>query len=486
MPTNHQRTIALGFGLALVASCTADVPTDSNAPTTALSLVPAAGKVRVCHKPGSVARILEIGADGVADHLAHGDYISTLLVSHDAAQPADHAHFTTISNALAAARTSRAAAGETTAAACRITILVSSDTYQGTIGSVSGILEHFPLVVDFPDITLHGAFVMGLDAAGRATGDGVNGGQTTLTPLEPLPFDGSVSTPIIIANGHPNGSAGNGLEVQGFVFQSGHDPVVDAGGQAILSLRTTGLTIRGNRFEGGFTESIDLRASSASVLENHLGGTAGTCDVCLAGPGAYHAQGNRLLAGGIPGIVASPTVGLPVPPEVEPFVLPATAEMWADVRNNEVRDHQRLPVGVGIRMDAVGVAAPNVHGTIHAIVQDNTLLNNRFGMIVHAAFPTATTDRRGDVDLTLGGNVFQGSCEVNLLVSFARHTTALGLTNNPYLLNSTFRLTLGGDVSWEDVWFSHPAGFGNTLEVDGGAIANGARQFYHPEPCSVS
>jgi hypothetical protein len=51
-------------------------------------------------------------------------------------------------------------------------------------------------------------------------------------------------------------------------------------------------------------------------------------------------------------------------------------------------------VGVGIQLDAVGVLAPNVHGTIHAIVQDNLLVNNRFGMIVHAAFPVAGTDRR--------------------------------------------------------------------------------------------
>ena len=65
--------------------------------------------------------------------------------------------------------------------------------------------------------------------------------------------------------------------------------------------------------------------------------------------------------------------------------------MWVDIRNNEVRDHLRTPVGVGIRMDAVGVGAPNMYGTIHAVVQDNLLVNNRFGMIVHGAFPVANT-----------------------------------------------------------------------------------------------
>ena len=62
----------------------------------------------------------------------------------------------------------------------------------------------------------------------------------------------------------------------------------------------------------------------------------------------------------------------------------------------------------------------------------------------------------------------------------------LGLANTPYLLNSTFDLTLNGDVSWDDVWFGHPDGFGNTLVVDGNVIPNGSRQFYNPAPCVTS
>ena len=172
-----------------------------------------------------------------------------------------------------------------------------------------------------------------------------------------------------------------------------------------------------------------------------------------------------------------------MPAGVEAFTLPATAEIWADIRNNAVSGHLRTPVGVGIRMDAIGVSAPNVYGTIHAVVQDNLLVNNRFGMIVHAAFPVNNTNRNGNVELTLGGNVFQQTCQANLLVSLSRHTTGLGLNNAPYLLNSTFQLTLNGDLDWADAWYSHPAGFGNTLVVDGATIANGARQFYSAAGC---
>ena len=483
MPFPHLRALALGVSAVLLASCVSDVPTAITPSPATRSAGHFDTKVSVCHRPDTQGRILEIGADGVADHVAHGDYVSTLRVSHDPALPADAAQFATIGDALAAARASRVLAGETTAAACRITIVVSPGTYIGTVGPASGLLEHFPLIVDVPDITLQGALAMAIDGSGRATGDGTTGDESVLAPAVPLPFVGGVSTPIIFANAHPGGSAGDGLVVQGFVFRSGHDPLVDGGGQGILSLRATGLTVRGNRFEGGFTESLDLRAGSADVIQNHLAGTVGTCDMCLAGPGSYTVVGNRLLGGGIPGIAVTPTVLLPVADGVEQYVLPATAETWADIRNNEVRDHQRVPVGVGIRMDAIGVGASTVHGTVHAVVQDNALLNNRFGIMVHGGFVAASTDRRGDVDLTLGGNVFQGSCQANLFVSFARHQTGLGLQNTPYLLNSTFRLALNGDVSWADAWYSHRAGFGNTLVVDGSVIAEGARQFYSQTSC---
>lgn len=490
---NRPLAPALALGTLLLASwllisCSADSPVSPSARPTALSLLPAAGKVMICHHPASQARIMEIGSGGAADHIGHGDYITTLLVSTDAIQPADGAHFRTITGALAAARASRTAAGELTSGACRITIVVAPGTYEGVEKDATADQEQFPLMVDMPDITLKGSMVMTLDADGRATGEANGGVETVLAPVDPLSFIDQLSMPIIAVNGHPGGSAGNGLLVEGFAFQSGHDPAVDAGGQAILALRVTGLVIRGNRFEGGFTESIDARAASAEVIRNHLAGTAGTCDLCLAGPGKFEVSGNRLMAGGIPGIAVSPTVLLPVPAGVEQYVLPASAETWADIRNNEVRDHERLPVGVGVRFDAIGVGAPDVAGSIHAVVQGNSLINNRFGMIVHGAFPVAGTLLRGDVTLALGENVFEGSCQNDVLVAFSRHQTGLGIDARPrpYLMGSTFTLDLMENLVWDDLWFSHPEGFGNTLIVDGEVIPNGERRFYDPTGCPAA
>ena len=82
--------------------------------------------------------------------------------------------------------------------------------------------------------------------------------------------------------------------------------------------------------------------------------------------------------------------------------------------------------------------------------------------------------------LNLAHNRIAGSCQAPLLVAFTRHTGALGVTVNPYLVNSTFALALGGDVAWADAWYAHPDGLGNTLLVDGVLQPTGTRVAYDP------
>ena len=468
----------------VVAACSADAPTEAphRARPRYQSASMASDHVAICHRTGSGSGQLTVARAALAAHLVHGDYVTTLLVSHESVGASDGIHFPRIGDALGAARAGRIDRGELTEAACRITIDVDSDVYMGTaVGQPLGTVERFPMIVDVPDITLRGALVMRLDEAGRATGAGATDAATVLVSIEPLPTVDGAPMPIIIANSHPDGSAGSGLTVEGFVFRSGAAPPVAPAGQGVLGVRTSGLTIRGNRFER-FTEAVDLRASSAEVVQNLAEGTD-ACDLCLAGPGTYRATGNRILAGAMQGIIAIGAPVLPTPSRVEPYDPPAAAETWVEIRNNEVRDHNRLPAGSAVRVDAVGIGAPNVHNTTHVVIRDNRLAGNRFGITVHAGFPVAASARSSDVDVMLGGNDIVQSCQARMLVGLARQNTALGLANGPYLLNSRFTLSLGGDMSWDDVWYAHPAGFGNTLIVDGQMIANGSRQFYTTQGC---
>nr|MBA3403934.1 hypothetical protein [Gemmatimonadaceae bacterium] len=355
-----------------------------------------------------------------------------------------------------------------------------------TAVSPNPAFELFPLVIDVPDITLRGALKMQVDGGGRATGVGEGGDATTFAPNPAVSTASQSSTTsvaerIIIVNGHPDGPKGHGAVIEGFVFQSGRAPADTAvGGQGIGSFRVRDLVVFGNRFEGGFNSSMDLQASSARVERNHLSGPGSSCDICLAGPGDYIARDNRVLGGGIPGILVFPAVSLPTPSQVEPYTLPATALVTALIVNNEVRDHLKKPVGVGLRVGAVGVGAASVVGTSKVTFTGNNLVNNMFGILIEGAFISRTdaTQRRGHIEVTTSGNTFSQSCQNDVLVSLSNSQTAIGVATGPSLVNSTYNITFGADIPWDKAWFSHPAGTGNTLIVNGLNIATGSRRAY--------
>ncbi len=478
MPTAHPRYFASSAGLLgailVLASCAGDPPTGADEAPSGASQA-SLSRLSVCHRSGATGTIVEIPPADLAERLRQGDYLTSLVVSLESGQPSDGAHFRHIGDALAAAREGRLARGETRTAACRITITIAAGNFRGTSGDVRGRdLEHFPLVVDVPDLTLRGAMRMRLDAKGRATGAAVDQVVTALTPIEPLGLPVGADTPLILATGDPGVSSGHGLTVEGFVMRSGWAGL-GAGSFAVFGFQVRRLIIRGNRMEEGFVVPLDLRATSARIERNHISGT-GLCDICLAGPGYFKVTGNRLLAGAIEGILTTPAIDVPSAPGA-----PATALLTAEITNNEVRDHRYLPSGAGIRIGAVGLGAPTVHGTSHVTIRDNLLVNDNFALMIEGSFPDVGST--GDIDASLGGNVFRQSCQADLLVAFARHTTGLGLNDDPYMVNSTYRLSLGGDLPFSAAWFSHPKGLGNRLVVDGRVIANGARRHFDEESC---
>ncbi len=474
----------------LGAAVTAALLTSCSDPVTS----PTGEQLSICHISGSTGSLLDIRASELPGHRGHGDYVARLIVDKKSLAIGDSIHFSRIGDAVAFARAIRIARNETSTASCRITIAVVAGVFQGSIKeSADPTFERFPLVLDVPDLTLLGSFVMPVDKSGRATGtdsSAVAGVPTTTLVANPgLISVLGIGNPLlkqaedlIVVNAHPDGPRGDGSVIEGFVFQSGNAAAgAVIGGQAIFGMRARDLVIRGNQFESNFTESLELRAMTATLDKNYVKGLGGSCGFCLFGPGDYQVTNNRDVGpGGIPGILIWPAILLPVPLSVEQYVLPASALVTATVKNNEVRNHQATPVGVGLRIAAIGLGAPDVIGSVRVVAQDNELANNRFGLILEAGFPVVNTMLRGDIDVSLKGNAMTGSCQNGMLVSLSRHTTALGLQSGPALKNSSYTVALGGDIAWKDVWYSHPAGAGNTLTVDGQPIDNGARVAYDP------
>lgn len=439
-------------------------------------ITPPVAEVSVCHFASGRSTSARIAFTALQGHLAHGDYINELYVSPRGAHVED-IEFATISDALLAARNTRLDRGELLVSACRITIIVDAGDYRGSVSAPdSANPEPFPLVIDVPDITLRGAFAMGIDGDNRATGVAAEPGTT----LIPSPALASVDHAIVAINGHPGGSAGHRVIVEGFVFQSGRAAgETVAQGLGVLTMRVSDVVIRDSRFETNLASAVDLRASTGTVERIYFSGVGSSCDICFAGPGSYVARGNRLVGGGIPGVLVFPAIVLPVPPSVEQFTLPTVAHVEALVENNEVRGHLAKPVGVGLRVGAVGVGAANVRGSVTATFRNNSLINNTLGVLVEGGFVGASSTGTF-IDLTTTNNRITGSCQNDLLVVFSRGGQAYGASPGPSVTNSAFKLTFSGDLDWSRAWFRHIGGLGNTLTVNGETIANGQFHAYDP------
>jgi len=481
-PFSSMPAVTSVLGTLLAAACNPTNPSDLGGRLGSSRLVAVAPAVWVCHfRDDGTGVELTVSAPALAGHIAHGDYLTRLEV--DPLGPTgDGIHFLRITDALGVARAARLAHNELQAANCRITISVAAGAIVGTTGTPpDATTEKFPVVIDVPDITLKGAFAMEVDADGRATGTSAGGSGTSLAPISPLLGGGTgpVSEMIVFINGQTNGSAGHRAVVEGFAFHSGRAPAdVSIGGIAIGSLRVSDIVIRSNRFDNNLNSGVDLRASSGVVERIHLSGSANSCDVCLAGPGSYVFRDSRLVGGGTPGVLVLPAVVLTVPPGIEQYVPPASSHVNVVVENNEVRDHLKKPVGVGLRLGGIGVGAPNVVGNVTARFTNNTLANNTFGIIVEGAFVRNLPNQRADITLTTSGNVITGSCQHDLYVALPPSQVGLGLTTGLPLESSTYNLTLGSDLSWATAWYAHPDGFNNTLIVNGGVVSTGNNTAY--------
>src|SRR5205085_10007384 len=136
--------------------------------------------------------------------MAQGGYVVSLFVDKTSAV-GDSMHFRTIGDALAVVRAGRLARNELDAAACRITISVADGNIAGTAAASSdATIEHFPLIIDVPAVSLVGALRMGVDADGRASGAATTAASTFVpVPALTVPTTGAqagVSEEIIVVN----------------------------------------------------------------------------------------------------------------------------------------------------------------------------------------------------------------------------------------------------------------------------------------------
>jgi hypothetical protein len=434
----------------------------------------------MCRTPKTAPSIGSIPVSDVPAHRAQGEYVTRLVVDPSTTQLGDSIHFKRITDAVSLVRAVRRQVGDTLIASCPIEIDVAAGTYKGTTKpSTDPSLEQLPIVLDVPGITLQGALVMTSDSAGRASGNGQSAATTTI-----VPSPGLVTNPIpevvFLVEGHANGPAGNDVTIQGFDVQSGHVGVdADSGGYGVFSIRVKNLIVRGNKFEPTLTSALDLRASTANVSGNWVSGGV-VCDICLAGPGDFTARDNKIVQGGIDGIVVSATVVLPVPTGVDQVDSTGSASVRAVVSNNEVRDHMRLPVGVGIRAMAVANGAPNMAQSTTIEIDNNLLVRNMFGLLIEAGFPVANTLLKGNITASLSHNVIQSSCQTDLMVTFTRHATTVGAAQltRPYLRNSTYVVSLGGNLDWNNVWYAETPNLGDSLFVDNANVPPGSRLAY--------
>jgi hypothetical protein len=472
-PRGRARIACGVIAASIFAACTSDQAVSNPVLTSSET-------VTMCRTPKTAPFISNVAIGDVPAHRAQGEYVTHLVVDPSTTSLGDSIHFKRITDAVSLVRAVRRQIGDTLQASCAIQIDVAAGTYKGTTKSgADPSLEQLPIVLDVPGVTLQGALVMTFDSAGRATGNGQTSANTTI-----VPSPGLVTNPIpevvFLVEGHANGSAGNDITIQGFDLQSGHVGVdADSGGYGVFSVRVKNLIVRGNKFEPTLTSALDLRASTANVNGNWVSGGM-ACDICLAGPGDYTARNNKVVQGGIDGIAVSATVVLPVPTGADQIDSTGSASVHATVANNEVRDHMRLPVGVGIRAAAVAVGAPNMAQSTSIEIDDNLLVHNMFGLLVEAGFPVANTLLKGDITASLSGNIIQSSCQTDLMVTFNRHATTVGAAQltRPYLRNSTYVVSLNGNLDWNNVWYSEVPNLGETLIVDGASVPPGSRLAY--------
>jgi hypothetical protein len=231
-------------------------------------------------------------------------------------------------------------------------------------------------------------------------------------------------------------------------------------------------TVSGNRVTGQSFIGINPRASSGKIIGNYI--TNVGC-VCIgAGNASFPARvlfsGNRSVANSFAGVelfAASDSEAGNAGDVLD--------SLSVTISENDLSNNTAMPgFSSGIRFGVIRRDPPDPtgqsSGTMTAVISDNNIMNNWFGVSIDAGFPyrtfRGTPDLRqysGSLDLGFEGNQASGNVQ-SAIITFERNTATLHPvqmdptkrpTSYKYLRSASYNVRYD-DGSLDGYWVDHP------------------------------
>jgi hypothetical protein len=394
-----------------------------------------------------------------------------------------------------------------------IRIHVAPGTYVGSFDAAAlqqhAEYEVLPIILNVPKLTLLGATVLVRDERGLPTSAATGG--TIVAPDTAL----ARNQYLVLVTRTADGAVGDGVTVDGFVFDGKDSSAVDPGATVFID-RVSGFDFRNNLVErSGF--GVLTRLSSGTIEGNLLADNLELGAVVTGGSPAHPAtlliHGNRVTrnaAHGVAGAVAGwiklvTDPGQNTLPLLEPLQTVFDRSDPEDLQNisdtltitvsgNDVSDNGGTASGgTGIRLagiwpayaySTVNVAQP-LTSVLAANVFENTAdRNGSYGVIIEAGDSTRFEPRRliQNLALALDGNTLRDNGRSAALFTFTYWYTDIGLTPQivkKFVEASTYAVTdQDGELSAFD--YDNPVTdpvsgivLGNSLIVNGVGMPHG-------------
>jgi len=393
---------------------------------------------------------------GVASHVkAEIDDLRQLVIYVNAVATAGGngsrvAPFQTIQEGVAAAR-----AAWNASPGLKLVVRVAPSP-SGSFYSVSGTT---PILIDVP-LELRGSNAMEEDDFGWPTGVVWPGTETLVKAVPGLTANTEnmirvIADHVTIANLSLDANTSNLVGIQ-------------------LALRgAQDFTVSGNRVAGQSFIGINPKASSGKIIGNYI--TNVGCGTCIgAGNASFPAKvlfsGNRSVANSFAGVelFAASNSDAGTAGDV-------LDSLSVTVSENDLSNNSAIAgFSSGIRFGVIRRDPPDPtgqsSGTMTAVISDNNIMNNWFGVSIDAGFPyrtfQGTPDLRqftGSLDLGFEGNQASGNVQ-SAIITFERNTATLHPvqmdpskrpTSYKYLQSASYNVRYD-DGSLDGYWVDHP------------------------------